>query len=1120
MNRKPSKQVHDQIAAVVTRARRLQERGPLPAKRAELLRTYCAEISESNLLAVDPAHLAAVVLSHLSWAGTRRPGAAKVRVFNPTPERDGWQSANTIVQIVNDDMPFLVDSLTMCLNELSRGSLLTMHPLFRVERNRTGALTSLRRNSPGGRGRPESFIHIEIGKTIDPDDLALLTRALESTLRDVRAAVEDWQPMLAELKRQCAEIRIRAPRPSAIIQESCALIEWLAADHFTLLGYREYRLRKSRQRDRLVPVPGSGLGILRDDPEHPAIEIELTGADQREARAKNPLVITKARQRSTVHRSGHLDQIGVKIFGKDGLAVGVKRFVGLYTSIVYTEKPQDIPLVRLKAREVMLASGLDAKSHRGKALQHILNTFPRDDLFQISIADLTSISFGILGLQERRQVRLFWRRDALSRFFSCFVYLPRDHYTAQVRKRIEQILLESFGGTHIESRLTISESVLARLEVSIRAQDITMPPRVQDVEDRLREAVQSWEDRLRNVLLERLDEPDALRLHERFAACFPVSYRDEIDLSRAAADIEHLAAIFAGKSKLEMSLSTPGAADAAPMRLRTCQLGEALPLYVVVPILERMGLQVLSERVYRLDTAPAPAWIQEFDLVPSGEASDTGSLEPRFLSGFLATIEGRCENDEFNAFMLIAGLDWREVALLRAYCKYLLQIGLPFSQAYMQRVLARHPGFTRALVEQFHAMFDPGLTAPARRKRRADNESSITAVLEKVSSLDEDRILRAYLGLLQATLRTNYFQLVDDQPKECIALKLDSQRIAELPRPRPLYEIFVYSPRVEGVHLRTSAVARGGLRWSDRREDFRTEILGLMKAQQVKNTIIVPTGAKGGFVCKRLPEGDREAAQAEVVACYKAFVRALLDLTDNIVDDRIVAPQRVLRRDRDDPYLVVAADKGTATFSDTANAIAAEYGFWLGDAFASGGSAGYDHKKMAITARGAWESVKRHFRELGVDVAEQAITVIGIGDMSGDVFGNGMLLSRRIKLLAAFNHKHIFLDPDPDPETSYEERRRLFELPRSGWDDYSPALLSVGGGVYSRQAKSIDLSPAAQRVLGLSASKLTPPELVRAILRMPADLLWNGGIGTYVKAPSESHTDAGDPANDSVRIDA
>jgi len=1121
MRREPSKQSHAQITAVIKAARSLNDQGPLPAKRAQLLRLYCGNLLEDDLLAAEPKTLAAAMVSHLSWGHDRQPGTAKVRVFNPDPDRDGWHSKTTRVQIVNDDMPFLVDSLTMCLNDHGRGILLTLHPLFKAVRTRDGKLTNLGPNSRSAKGKTESFIQIEIVKEVNVRALERIRAALESTLRDVRAAVEDWQPMLQELRSSSAEIE-RCPLPdTAVRDESRALIEWLADDHFTLLGYSEYELQRGENKDQLVPVARTGLGLLRDDPERPANSLDLVGPDQREARSKNPLLITKARRRSTVHRAGHLEQVSIKLFGKGGAAAGVKRFVGLFTSVAYNEKPLDIPFLRLKINEVIGGSGFDPKGHRGKALQHILDTFPREDLFHISIADLSRISLGILNLQERQQVRLFWRRDPLSRFYTCFVYLPRDHYTAKVRKRIEAILLEAFSGTEIETRISISESALARLEAVIRtAANLKSAPQQRDIEAALRNAVRSWSEKLRSALLEALDERLALQLHDRFADAFSASYQEEVGPERACQDIQDVAAVLNGERRIAMSLELVGEDGAA--RLRTCRPTAPIPLYTAVPILECMGVKVLSERVYCIKTDLQEAYVQEFELTPAiGTLENLDGLDTRFLDGFSATLDGSCENDGFNSFIVAANLSWREASVLRTYCKYLLQTGLPFSQSYMQEVLGRHTRLTGALLGYFHALFDPDLVAAKRRELEQASRATTAAALESVTNLDEDRILRAFLNVLEATLRTNYFQLEQPgQPKSYLAVKLDPRKLIELPKPRPMFEIFVYSPRVEGVHLRLGQVARGGLRWSDRREDFRTEILGLMKAQRVKNTIIVPTGAKGGFVCKQLPAGDRDAVRAEVTKCYKIFVRALLDLTDNIVEGQIVPPERVLRRDDDDPYLVVAADKGTATYSDTANEIAREYGFWLSDAFASGGSAGYDHKKMGITARGAWESVRRHFRELGIDARNELFTAIGIGDMSGDVFGNGMLLAPKMKLLAAFNHSHIFVDPDPDPARSFAERRRLFDLPRSSWDDYDPAKLSPGGGVYSRQTKAIDLDPVAQKLLGVKARKLTPLELIRAILKLRVDLLWNGGIGTYIKASAESHLDAGDPTNDAVRIDA
>jgi glutamate dehydrogenase len=1122
MAQRLSEDCREKIEAAVRQSRGLRAER-LPVGRDDLLRAYLGDVAEEDLLGGDAAYLANVALSHLSWAASRAPKTAKVRVFNPDRERDGWHSNYTVVQTVNDDMPFLVDSLTLCLSERGYGIHATLHPRLNVDRTRAGRLKGLgpvQRNDPRG---SESFIYIEINKELDAGDLNGLREALESTLRDVRVTVEDWQPMLAALRASCAAVRDQASRQTGMLEESTALLNWLADDHFTLLGLREYRLRRGGRTDRLLPIRGSGLGILRETPKVRAPSIEVVGAARRELRSRNPLVITKSLRRSSVHRSGYLDQINVKVFDERGRPKGERRILGLFTSVSYSADMQHIPLVRLKVSEVMRRSGIEPKSHRGKALQHILDTFPRDDLFQISIGDLTRISLGVLNLQDRHQVRLFCRRDILSRFYSCFLYLPKDHYSAQARRRIEKILLEEFRGSSIDTRVTISESLLARLEATIRVPPtLRTAPRLADLQAKLVKAVETWSDQLRAALLERLDEVAALDLYRRFSAAFPASYQAETGPAQASADVSKLAALLDAGRTLDLSLVRSADGDEPRLRFTIFRRGDAVPLYTFVPILERMGMLVLSENLHRVEIPDGPAcWIQVFELAPSASLYfDAEELEPRVRDCFAAVLDGRAENDRFNSFVALAGLSWREASLLRAYCKFLLQTGISFSQLYMQQVLARHAEFAHALIALFHARFDPDLENHARHEIEQSSKRTISATLESVTNLDDDRILRAFLGVFEATLRTNFYLDDGGEPKPSIAFKLDPKRVVELPKPRPMFEIFVYAPRVEGVHLRCGRIARGGLRWSDRREDFRTEILGLMKAQNVKNTVIVPDGAKGGFVCKQLPENDPDALRAEVVECYEIFVRALLDLTDNVVVDRVVHPDRVRYRDGDDPYLVVAADKGTATFSDLANGISAEHGFWLGDAFASGGSTGYDHKKMGITARGAWEAVKRHFREIGIDPERESFTVIGIGDMSGDVFGNGMQMSRHLKLLAAFNHLHIFLDPDPDPNASYAERARLYAMPRSSWEDYTRGKLSTGGGVFSRRAKAVQLHPAAQKLLRIDKASLTPPELIKAILRLRVDLLWNGGIGTYVKAGTESHADVGDPSNDAVRINA
>jgi glutamate dehydrogenase len=1129
MRTKPSNRTARQQAAtqdqrldtLAARGARLESAPDLPIDRKRFLKFYYAQVAAEDLSA-DPAALAAAALDHLAFARTRRRGTTKVRAFNPTAEEHGWTSRHTIVEMVNDDMPFLVDSVTMTLDTLGHSIHITIHPVLKVARDGRGALTGLGdRDSQVAGGRTESFIHIEISRQTDPKVLREIETELGKTLRDVRVAVADWRAMLDRLRDATDELHGSKGPPPDLRQESCEFLEWLADDHFTLLGYREYDLARGKSVDMLNAVEGTGLGILRESGTNPE-PTRLTGPARAEARSTQPLVITKANARSRVHRPVPLDYISVKVFDARGRPYRERRFLGLFTSSAYNEMPRDIPLLRLKANRLIALADVDPTSHRGKSLQHIVDTFPRDDLFQASLEDLARISNGILALQERRRIRLFCRRDPFGRFYSCLVYLPRDQYSGHVRRRIEKILLDGLGGTSVEAAVTMSESALARLGVTVKTDpEQRLTADFDALEREVEAAIVGWQDKLREALLERLPEDEALSLFNRFADHFSAAYQEEVPPERASEDLLKIGRVADGASRLEMALYQP---DGPGRRLRfsTFSPGERIPLYVALQILENMGLRVLGEQVYAARPESGSVWIQEFDVETDHKRPvDCRAIADRFMECFERVLRGDADNDGFNRFVVLARISWRDAVVMRAYAKYLAQTGMRFSLAYVQEVLARYPLLAERLIGLFRALFDPDLSAEERAAAEARHDRVLGAGLERIANLDEDRILRAFASVVRATLRTNFFQSAHDgEPKPYLSFKLDSSKIPNLPKPRPKFEVFVYSQRVEGVHLRMSHVARGGIRWSDRREDFRTEVLGLMKAQQVKNTVIVPNGAKGGFVCKRLPVGDdREAQQREVVDCYKSFIRGLLDVTDNIVEERVSRPKRVVARDGDDPYLVVAADKGTATFSDIANGLAAEYEFWLGDAFASGGSAGYDHKNMGITARGAWESVKRHFREMGVDTQKEPFTVIGIGDMSGDVFGNGMLRSPHIKLIAAFDHRHIFIDPTPDPAASFDERQRLFELPRSTWDDYDRKKLSKGGGVYSRQSKSIELHAAARERLGIERKAVTPPELIRAVLTADADLLWNGGIGTYVKAGDEPHSSAGDPANDAVRVD-
>jgi glutamate dehydrogenase len=1111
----------------------------VPEERREQLasfaRQYYQRTAPEDLLERDPDDLYGAVLAHWRAAQRRQPGTAKVRVYSPRFEEHGWRSTHSIVEIVTDDMPFLVDSVTMELNRHGLVIHLPIHPVIAVRRDEAGELLEvlppeaaqdLEGSGHDGPGVRESFIHVEVDRQSEPEVLDQLRAEIERVLEDVRAAVEDWRPMRDQVRRILAEFDERPPPvDEAELAEARALLEWTEDHHFTFLGFRAYDLLERDGDDVLRPVEGTGLGILRDTDAKPASGsfAKLPPEARRLAREPHVLILTKANSHSTVHRPSYLDYIGVKRFDEHGKVTGEWRFLGLYTSAAYNRNPRDIPVLRRKVAKVLDRAGLPRYSHDQKALLNILETFPRDELFQISDDQLFATAMGILRLEERRRVRVFMWRDDYGRFVSALVYVPRDRYTTSVRRRIEEVLEHAFPRANFDFQVWLSESVLARLHFIIRVPPGRMPSfDAKEIEDKLVAITRSWTDELHALLLELHGEELGNRLFARYGEAFPAAYMEDFPARNAVYDIQRIEDLEQSDG-LNMNLYRPLEATSELLRFKLFFAERPLPLSDAVPMLEDMGVEVVEERPYEIHRPGAgPVWIHDFGMTYARDRElDLSKVRDVFQEAFTATLRGLAESDGFNRLVLGARLTWREIVVLRAACKYLRQTRLTFSQDYMEQALASNPGIARGLVELFHARFDPARPADADRRTKALGRELADAI-DQVANLDEDRILRSFLGMVEATLRTNYFQAgPDGGPKPYLSFKLNPAMVPSLPKPLPMFEVFVYSPRTEAVHLRGGKVARGGIRWSDRREDFRTEVLGLMKAQMVKNAVIVPVGAKGGFVVKRPPtDGGREALQDEVVACYSTFMRGLLDLTDNrAADGRVLPPPAVVRYDEDDPYLVVAADKGTATFSDLANSIAAEYGFWLDDAFASGGSAGYDHKKMGITARGAWESVKRHFRELGVDTQTADFTVVGIGDMAGDVFGNGMLCSRHIRLVAAFNHQHVLVDPDPDPEASFKERERLFNLPRSSWADYDTKLLSAGGGIWPRTAKSIKLSPEARRALGVDAEALTPNDLIGALLRAPVDLLWNGGIGTYVKASTETHADAGDRANDAVRVD-
>ncbi|MBB4841672.1 glutamate dehydrogenase [Paucibacter oligotrophus] len=1127
----------ERIDAVLALARQHQSAAHFKPMIESFGREYFARLDPEDLLARTPEDLLGALLSHLQFGAKRAPGQTLVRALNPAVAENGWASRHSVIDIVNDDMPFLVDTTTMEINRHGLTLHLIIHPIFAVERDAQGQLLAIRPRGEAGNApelKRESWMHIEVDRMVDAQQRADLVAGLERVLADVRLAVQDWPAMVSQLRGAIAELeQAPASLPKEQLQENRAFLEWLAEDHITLLGYRRHDLVSENGQDALRLVSGSGLGLLRESAEEKLSSsfAALPANARAMARAPLPMIlITKANTRSTVHRPGYTDYVGIKRYNAAGEVVGEHRFIGLFTSTAYSARVSETPLLRGRTRAITERAGLPPGGHLAKALQHILETYPRDDLFQISDDELYETALGILALGERQRLRLFVCRDPFDRFVSCLVYVPREAYSTDLRIKFQAILMSVFKGSSAEFDVQLSDAVLARIHFTVRTTPGQMPSYDRkEVEARLAAAARRWDDDLRDALIDAEGEARGLALFKRWAAGFPLGYRERVSARAAVPDVVKIAGLSA-ENPLALALYRPLGAQPGELGFKVYHRGAAVVLSDSLPMLEHMGVRVLGEYNHRVSEnsgseAGEAAQISLHDFQLQAVVSDeieAEALARLFEDAFARVFKGEVENDDFNRLVLRAGLASDEIVVLRAYAKYLRQIGFALSQATIEATLATHPRIARMLVSLFKLRFDPQAQDEAGAEAQVNG---IEKALEKVSNLQDDRVLRQLLALILATLRSNFWRTgvghtgAAGPRRSFLSFKFDSAKIPGLPQPRPLYEIFVYSPRFEGIHLRGGKVARGGLRWSDRPEDFRTEVLGLVKAQMVKNTVIVPVGSKGGFVLKKAPPAsDREAYLKEGVACYQDYLRALLDLTDNLAGGQVLPPPLVVRKDADDPYLVVAADKGTATFSDYANAVSAEYGHWLGDAFASGGSVGYDHKAMGITARGAWESVKRHFRELGVDTQTTDFTVVGVGDMSGDVFGNGMLLSRHIRLLAAFDHRHIFIDPNPDAATSFAERERLFKLPRSAWTDYEAQLISEGGGVWARSEKSIPISPQAQAALGITADRLAPNDLLSAILKAPVDLLYNGGIGTYIKAASEVHAEVGDRANDGLRI--
>lgn len=1079
-----------------------------------------------------------VLLAHLALGRRRTPGTAVWRVYRPS----GSEGLGAAVQIVTDDMSLLVESVTAMLNRQGVGISQFAHPILTVERDDSGNLMSL-----GDRGIQESWMHVQLDSEVEDSALDAIEAHLGKVLADVRQVVGDTPDMKALQLRIADELASAAETASGRItpeefSDTARLLRWMADGNYAVLGYRRFEGTKDGSRT----VAGSGLGVLRSDA---VTEGPMSLPPVADLPDRPLLVLTQGSFPATVHRAVYPYFVGVSILDDEGNIVGEHRFLGVFTVVALHENVLAIPLIERRVREVIARAGVDLHSYSGQAMLEVIQSFPRTELFSSDAETLFETVHAVHSIGLRRQVRLFVREDTFGRFVSCLVYLPRDRYTTRVRLAMQHLLWREFGPGTVDYTARVTENDLALLHVTIRRDPDSEPVRL-DVSEANRERVQallteasrSWDDRITDLVRESPGvDPE---LVQRYSRVLPDGYKEDFEPSRALADIARLEALAPGA----IDVLLYRAVDSAPGAWRFTLFvgGDGISLSQVLPVLQSLGVEVLDERphvVQRLDGVQC--WIYDFGLsVPADlrasvevdldaqvpletSTAPLTEVQKRFTAAFGAVWFGRAEADRFNELVLRAGMSWRQAVVLRAYAKYLRQATFPYSQFHIEGIALTHPQTAFALVQLFEAMFDPEKQDDIRV---AELDEQLRASIDEVLSLDADRILRGMFSLVKATLRTNFYVVdADDRSRDYLSVKLDPSRISELPKPRPAFEIYVYSPEIEGVHLRFGAVARGGLRWSDRREDFRTEVLGLVKAQAVKNAVIVPVGAKGGFVVKNppLPTGDPVADRTATLetgkACYTTFISGLLDITDNVhaATGEVVTPDRVVRKDDQDRYLVVAADKGTATFSDLANSVAAKYDFWLGDAFASGGSVGYDHKGMGITARGAWESVKRHFRELGVDTQTEDFTTVGVGDMSGDVFGNGMLLSRHIRLVGAFDHRHIFLDPNPDAASSFVERQRLFELPRSSWADYDKSLISEGGGVWDRTVKSVPIAESVRIALGLAegVTKLSPPELMQAILSAPVDLLWNGGIGTYVKASTETNAQVGDKSNDAVRVD-
>jgi glutamate dehydrogenase len=1091
----------------------------------EFAKAYLGTVAWDDLTSRSVDDWCGLVVNYWNFIYQRASGETKIRVYNPDYERDGWQSTHTVIEVVHDDIPFLVDSLHMEVDRMGFNSYLIIHSggvqLKRDEDNKVIAVLPANAKQKEG-FFAEADIFIEINRQIDAQVLKDIHKNFEHILKDVQSVNRDWSKMRQKVRDAVGEMdTITAFVDADELAESKDFLNWVEDHHFTFLGLRDYETVEINGEISLRALPHTGLGVLSEEKSSKPLTAMPPEA-QKLLLSSQVLMISKTNTVSTVHRPVYTDYIGIKRFDKSGKVIGERRIIGLYTSAAYNMSPRQIPFLRRKVDLILEQSNLNPRAHTGKILLNILETLPRDDLFQAPAEELLAIAMGIYHMQERRRIRLFARKDVYGRFISCLVYMPKDRYDTALGSAMQEVISRSFHAKKVLFSTRFSDSSLAQLHFIARIDaDQQIECTFDEVEKKLMDVCRVWSDDFNTLLLETYGEVQGTVYAHRYEKSFSVSYQDYFSPRTAVYDVKHVESL-SSRREIQMSVYQPLNEKVGNVKFKLYRFNTTTPLSDVLPILERLGLRVISERPFKINLPEEKkVWINDFGMV-CRKNIDWNSEEIRtiFQEAFENIWFKRAENDGFNQLVLSAQLNWREVSILRAYAKYFKQIHLPYSQDYIEEALVSHPGIAKKLVDLFLARFTLNEEIEDKRAHVKAIHQKILKALDAVDSLDQDKILRRYIDVVFATVRTNYFQRKKDGAlKSYLTFKIQPDKIPEMPLPLPMYEIFIYSPRFEGVHLRCAKVARGGIRWSDRREDFRTEVLGLMKAQEVKNSVIVPRGAKGGFCPKKLPlNATRDVMLAEGVACYKRFIRAMLDITDNYQGDEVIRPINVVCYDDEDPYLVVAADKGTATFSDIANKISCDHNFWLGDAFASGGSAGYDHKKMGITARGAWESVKRHFHELGMDTQMTDFTVVGIGDMSGDVFGNGMLLSKHIRLVGAFNHMHIFIDPNPDAASSFEERERLFNLPRSAWTDYNRKLISKGGGIFNRNAKFIALSDEIKACFQLTQDTMEPNELIRAMLKSSVDLLWNGGIGTYVKSCSESHADVGDRSTDVLRV--